>query len=78
LTCFSSPLSFAFFRLGVIFLTTAGLIIVNGVSISSVVFVRFDGDSFSCCLKLTDRFDEFELRAVLRRIIFSSNTGVVD
>ncbi len=63
--------------MGVAFLTIAGLMIGNGASISSVVFVRLGGDSVPCFLKLTDRFVEFEPRTVLRRLEFSSNTGVV-
>ncbi len=74
----SPPSSFVFFRVGVIFFTIVGLMIANGSSRSFVCFVRFEGDSLSCCFKLTDRFDELEPRTVLRRIVFSSDTGVVD
>ena len=51
----------------------------NGASIlSSVVFVRLDGNSFSCTFTLVDRFADFEPRAVLRRIKFLSNDRLID
>ena len=78
---FSSPLLDVFFRVGVVFLVTAGLMIGNGASISSAFFDRFGGDSFSsfsCCFELAGRFDGLEPRTVVRRRLSSVKVGVID